>query len=162
MVARMLTALAVVVTVGIALVGCSTTTSGTPQWGYVGPPLYAFQDGYVEDQTERGPVPSSVHQTMPPPGTKRYWWLDTDQEWYVFQGPQGPEGKMGPMGAQGPAGLQGIAGIAGPVGPEGPIGLAGLQGTPGVMTAIAPDGTKTQVAVAGVKGSKGSPAASPR
>ncbi len=159
MVARIIRVLAVL-TLGIGLAACATT-SGEPRWGYVGPPLYSYQGGYVEDQTERGPVPAWVHQTMPPPGTKRYYWLDTDQEWFVFQGPQGPQGTPGVQGPQGPQGPQGVAGIAGPMGPEGTVGLAGAPGAPGQMFAIAPDGTKTTVAVAGSKASGESPAASP-
>ncbi len=161
MVKRMMTALAVV-TAAVGLTACATAPDGTSRWGYAGPPpLYAYQGGYVEDQTDRGPVPSSVHETMPPPGTKRYWWLNTDQEWFVFQGPQGVEGKQGPMGAQGPQGAVGIAGIPGPTGPGGNVGLAGLSGTPGQMIAIAPDGTQKTVAVAGAKAGTDSPAASP-
>ncbi len=160
MVARMVRVLAVVA-LGVGLAAC-TTASGTPQVGYVGPPLYSYMGGYVEDQTERGPLPDWAHQTMPAPGTKRYYWLDTDQEWFVFQGPAGPQGAQGPQGPTGPQGPQGIAGIPGPMGPQGSVGLAGLPGDPGVMVAIAPDGTQKTVAVAGVKGfGAESPAASP-
>lgn len=151
MVARMLTALAVVVT-SLALAGCGEMTSEQARFGYVGPllgpPLYAYQDGYVEDQSARGPLPDWAGESQPPPGTKRYFWLTPDQEWYVFQGPTGPEGKQGPMGAQGPQGQPGVVGMAGPIGPEGPVGLAGLAGDPGVMTAIALDGSTKVVSVA--------------
>ena len=45
-------------TLVIVAAGCSSTTSTTPRWGYAGPPpLFAYGDGYVEDQTATGPVP---------------------------------------------------------------------------------------------------------
>lgn len=156
---RMMVALAAV-TVAIGLAGCGATTSGTPRWGYVGPPLYAYQNGYVEDQSLRGPLqPFAGGENSPlstlRAGFTRYSWIlphETDQEWFVFQGAPGPQGKPGLMGAQGPQGLQGIAGLQGPMGPQGSVGVAGKAGQPGTMFAIAPDGTKTAVAVAGPKG----------
>lgn len=160
MVARMLAVIAVVI-VALGLTGCGAMTSG--KWGYVGPPLYAFQDGYVEDQTLRGPAEMALGENTGPPSVtaKRYAWINprTEQEWFVFQGPQGQQGVAGPIGAHGPQGPQGIAGIAGPQGPQGSVGVAGLSGKPGVMFAIAPDGTKSTVAVAGTKGAA-SPSAS--
>jgi hypothetical protein len=43
-------------TLVIVVAGCSSTAS-TPRWGYAGPPpLYAYWDGYVEDQTATGPT----------------------------------------------------------------------------------------------------------
>ena len=47
----------------IAVAGCSSTSSTTPRWGYAGPPpLFAHGDGYVEDQTATGPIPSWSHE----------------------------------------------------------------------------------------------------
>jgi hypothetical protein len=79
-------------TLVIVVAGCSSTTS-TPRWGYGGPPpLFAYLDGYVEDQTASGPywrhdtnVPGSgritiangqaTYQMTPPPleGTMRLY-----------------------------------------------------------------------------------------
>jgi len=161
---RMMTVLAAV-TVAIGLAGCGATTSGTPRWGYVGPPLYAYQDGYVEDQSLRGPLERrEMGGSTLRSGFKRYSWIlphETDQQWFVFQGPPGPQGQPGVMGAQGPQGPQGIAGVQGPMGPQGSVGLAGSPGRPGVMFAVGPDNTVKTVAVAGPNGAQESPSASP-
>lgn len=115
--------------VGIVAAGCSSTTSTTPQFGYAGPPpLFSYQDGYVEDQTATGPVPTWALGTNVP-GSRRYSrFPGVTEEWYTFAGPSGPAGKPGPMG---PAGLAGLPGPVGPAGPAGPVGLTGLQGPQG-------------------------------
>ncbi len=125
-----LTAAALVVIVA----GCSSTTS-TPRFGYAGPPpLFAYLDGYVEDQTASGPIPSWAYETNIP-GARRYsQFRNVPEEWYTFAGPAGPagpEGIAGPIGPAGPAGPAGVAGIAGEPGPIGPAGVAGLEGPPG-------------------------------
>ena len=122
-------ALTVVGVAALALVvgGCAFP-SGTSRIGYGGPPpLYAFQDGYVEDQTSTGPLPWYAHGTNPP-GTRRYSWIYGADEWYTFPGPAGAPGPVGPAGPQGPQGLQGspgLSGIAGVAGPPGPVGMSG-------------------------------------
>jgi hypothetical protein len=117
-----------VVALGFAVAGCASS-SGTPKFGYGGPvPLYAFQDGYVEDQTQYGPQSRWASGTMVP-GSRRYSWIPGTDEWYTFPGPAGPPGPMGPQGPQGAAGLQGppgLAGVAGVAGPPGPRGSAGI------------------------------------
>ena len=121
----------------VPFAGCSTFPSGTPRWGYAGPPpLYHFHDDVsIEHQGDTGPpAPWATGSNIP--GSKRYWWIPGSPEWYTFQGPQGPTGKPGPAGPQGPAGAQGPAGVAGtpgPAGATGPAGAAGLQGAPGVL-----------------------------
>jgi len=125
-------------TVLIAAVGCSSTTTSstsTPHWGYAGPPpLFAYQDGYVEDQTTNGPLPWWSHGTSAP-GSRRYSdFLNVPEEWYTFAGPAGPPGPQGVaglMGPMGPAGLEGSAGPAGPAGERGATGAPGLAGTTG-------------------------------
>lgn len=126
-----LTAAAIV----IAVAGCSSTTSTTPRWGYAGPPpLYSFQDGYVEDQTATGPM-ATWDKTGNPPGARRYSrFPGVTEEWYTFPGPPGPAGKPGPVGPMGPVGSAGLTGPPGPMGPAGTPGSSGLsgpQGTPG-------------------------------
>ncbi len=115
----------------IAVAGCSSTT---PRWGYAGPPpLFAHGDGYVEDQTATGPVPtlSTVGNTNIP-GSRRYsGFPGVTEEWYTFAGPAGPAGQPGSAGLQGPAGPAGPAGLPGPAGPPGPVGPVGEQGSPG-------------------------------
>ena len=118
-----------VATLVIAAAGCAMTTpSGTPKIGYGGVvPLYQWQDGYVEDQSARGP--DMWWETGPrPPGSRRYGWIPGANEWYTFAGPQGP---AGPTGPRGPQGSQGIAGAAGPIGPSGAPGVAGAAGASG-------------------------------
>ena len=109
--------------------GCSSTTSTTPRFGYAGPPpLFAYQDGYVEDQTATGPMPTWAQGTNVP-GSRRYSrFPGVAEEWYTFPGPPGPAGKPGPMG---PAGLAGLSGPVGLAGPSGAVGLMGLQGAQG-------------------------------
>jgi hypothetical protein len=127
------------VTVAIVAAGCSSTTSGTPRWGYAGPPpLFAYQDGYVEDQTVTGPVPIWAMSTNVP-GSRRYSkFYRVPEEWYTFPGPAGAEGKQGIAGPTGPAGAVGQAGPSGPAGAPGiagapgPAGLAGAAGLPGL------------------------------
>jgi hypothetical protein len=123
----------------IVAAGCSSTTSTTPRFGYAGPPpLFAYLDGYVEDRTASGPIPSWAYETNIP-GARRYAsFRNVPEEWYTFPGPAGPagvEGVVGPVGPAGPAGPAGAPGIAGVPGPVGPAGVAGLPGSPGVQGA---------------------------
>jgi hypothetical protein len=112
----------------LAAAGCSSTTSTTPRWGYAGPPpLFAFQDGYVEDKTAAGPMPTWATSSNVP-GSHRYSrFPGVTEEWYTFPGPQGPAGPPGP--AEPP----GLAGVPGPAGPVGVAGLPGLQGSSGEL-----------------------------
>jgi len=113
----------VAATLVIVVAGCSSTTSTTPRWGYAGPPpLFSYQDGYVEDQTATGPLPTWAQSTNVP-GSRRYSrFLGVPEEWYTFAGPPGPAGPLGAVGAMGPAGAPG---------PAGPVGVGGLPGPPG-------------------------------
>jgi len=119
-------------TVVIVAAGCSSTTSTTPRWGYAGPPpLFSYQDGYVEDQTATGPIPT-WWQGPNVPGSRRYSrFPGVTEEWYTFQGPPGPAGKPGPAGPAGPAGSPGPVGLPGPAGAIGLMGLQGAQGEAG-------------------------------
>ena len=117
--------MAAIATLAIAAAGCASTS---PQFGYAGPPpLFAYQDGYVEDQSRHGPLPTYAQGTAIP-GSKRYWWIPGSPEWYVFAGTDGPPGTAGPPGPQGPPGVSGVpgpmgpAGVAGDSGPTGPAG----------------------------------------
>ena len=123
------------VTLVTALAGCGASTSSAPRWGYAGPPpLFAYGDGYVEDQTTTGPVPWWAYSTNVP-GARRYKnFPGVSEEWYTFPGPagsQGPVGPAGPSGPPGPRGVQGIAGVAGTPGEAGPAGPPGLPGRQG-------------------------------
>jgi hypothetical protein len=119
-----------VMTVAVVAAGCGSTTSTTPRWGYGGPPpLYGYLDGYVEDQTATGPVPSWAWGTNIP-GSRRYSsFRGVPEQWYTFPGPAGPPGEPGVMGPAGPAGP------VGPAGPRGPAGAPGIAGTPGPVGA---------------------------
>ena len=119
-------------TLVLVAAGCSSTTSTTPRWGYAGPPpLFAYGDGYVEDQTATGPVPWWARGTNVP-GSRRYSRFPrVTEEWYTFPGPAGPAGKPGLAGLAGPAGPAGPPGPAGPAGAPGPVGPAGEVGPPG-------------------------------
>jgi collagen triple helix repeat protein len=133
-----------VATVVIFVAGCGSTTSTTPRWGYGGPPpLYGYLDGYVEDQSVSGPVPTWAMGTNTP-GSRRYSrFPGVTEEWYTFAGPAGPAGEpgvagpvgpVGPVGAAGPpgpVGAQGIAGVSGSPGPDGPAGVSGQPGPQG-------------------------------
>ena len=118
----------------IVAAGCAmTTASGTPKYGYDGVvPLYAWQDGYVEDQSADGPLPWFA-QGPKAPGSRRYDWIPGAQEWYTFPGPAGPVGKSGPRGPEGPQGVIGAQGPAGPMGLMGPMGLEGTAGGNGKL-----------------------------
>jgi collagen triple helix repeat protein len=121
---RSLTVVAVAA-LGLAAGGCAFP-SGTPRVGYGGPPpLYEFQDGYVEDQSRGGPLPWYAHHPNPP-GGRRYGWIYGADEWYTFAGAAGPAGLPGPVGPQGPQGVQG------PPGPAGTVAVAGLPGPAGM------------------------------
>lgn len=112
----------------LGLAGCATTTpSGTPLFGYVGPPLFAFEDGYVEDRSPTGPLPSWA-QGPAIPGSRRYWWIPGSEEWYTFPGPAGVAGETGQMGPQGLAGVAGPSGLPGTAGESGARGPRGLDG----------------------------------
>lgn len=124
--ARVLAALTLVV----AAAGCASSATTTPRWGYVGPPLYAYLDGYVEDRSPTGPV----HWTAMGPnvsGSRRYAsFLGVTEEWYTFEGAPGPQGEPGPAGPQGPPG---ITGAPGPAGEADPVGLPGSAGPSGIL-----------------------------
>ena len=110
----------------LAAAGCASTA--TPRVGYGGPPpLFEYQDGYVEDRSPHGPLPAWAYEPAIV-GSKRYYWIPGSPEWYTFTGPQGPAGRAGPAGPQGPRGL---AGAAGPLGPSGIAGARGPEGASG-------------------------------
>lgn len=114
-----------IATLAIATAGCASTP---PRLGYGGPPpLFTYQDGYVEDQSRHGPLPTYAQGTAVP-GSKRYWWIPGSAEWYVFAGPQGPPGNAGLPGPQGPAGIAGVPGPMGPAGVGGDPGPTGPNG----------------------------------
>lgn len=122
------TTMAAIATFAIAAAGCASGTP--PRFGYDGPPpLFAYEDGYVEDQSRHGPLPWYAQGTAIP-GSPRYWWIPGSPEWYVFAGPQGPAGAPGPPGPQGPAG---VAGAPGPPGVAGEAGAPGLVGPSGQL-----------------------------
>ena len=113
--------------IALAAAGCASTA--TPRVGYGGPPpLFEYQDGYVEDRSPYGPMPTYAGENTTIPGSKRYYWIPGSPEWYTFRGPQGPAGLAGPAGPQGPRGL---AGAAGPLGPSGIAGARGPEGASG-------------------------------
>ena len=117
-----------IVVLAVIVAGCASGTSTTSRWGYDGRiPLYAFQDGYIEDQSVTGPPPpGAIGSNIP--GSRRYFWLRGSPEWYTFAGAAGPAGPQGPMGPQGPAGVNGVSGTIGPVGVQGPTGSQGQPG----------------------------------
>jgi hypothetical protein len=117
--------MAAVAMLAAAAAGCASTTP--PRLGYVGPPLFEYEDGYVEDQSLHGPLPTYALGTAIP-GTRRYAWIPGSPEWYVLAGPQGPAGNPGPPGPHGPAG---VAGVPGPTGPAGVPGSSGPTGPAG-------------------------------
>jgi hypothetical protein len=99
-------------TLVIVAAGCGSTTSTTPRWGYAGPPpLFAYGDGYVEDQTPTGPIPS-LNLGTNIPGSRRYsGFRGVPEEWYTFAGAPGP---VGPVGEAGPPGEPGtVRGLQG-------------------------------------------------
>src|SRR6185436_12385220 len=98
--------------------GCSS--SSTPKFGYYGPPLWAYKDGYVEM------VNASDYFG---PCSGRRWALAGPA------GPAGPTGAAGVVGPSGPAGPRtaGLAGLPGPAGPPGPAGAPGPPGPQGPM-----------------------------
>lgn len=131
--------------VAVATVAC-TTSSGTPRVGYDGKvPLFAFQDGYVEDRSPGGPVSSWAGEQTNIPGDPRYQFVPGAEQWYTFEGPRGPEGKTGVAGLQGPQGEQGVAGLPGP---QGVAGLMGPSGTEGVAILEGPGHRRTAVTAA--------------
>ena len=116
-------------TLVIVAAGCSSTTSTTPRFGYAGPPpLFSYQDGYVEDQPATGPMPTWDKEGRVP-GARRYsGFPGVNEEWYTFPGPAGLAGPQGPVGPMGPVGLSGPAGAPGLSGSMGPLGAGGEQG----------------------------------
>ena len=117
-----------VVVLALIAAGCASGTSTPSRLGYDGRvPLYAFQDGYVEDQSVTGPPPpGAIGSNIP--GSRRYFWMPGSPAWYTFAGPAGPAGPQGPMGPQGAAGVNGASGAMGPVGLQGPAGPQGQSG----------------------------------
>lgn len=98
------------------LAGC-----GAMPTGYAGPPLYAYQDGYVDKAAHGNGL---VYESLPCYGRAPYIVLGPP-------GPQGPSGQVGPPGPAGVAGSPGPPGPAGSAGPPGPPGPAGPPGPPG-------------------------------
>src|SRR5215212_6015188 len=113
---------------GFFLIGLLGAVTGCSSMGYIGPNLYAYQDGYVDKaEVQRG---RGVWEGLP----------CNPRAAYIQPGPDGAMGPAGPAGgpgAAGPAGPAGPAGIRGPQGPQGPSGPAGGSGPRG---SIAPDG----------------------
>jgi len=125
-----LTKTAAVAIVATAIAGCASTA--TPRVGYGGPPpLFKYQDGYAEDRSPYGPMPTNAGENSTIPGSRRYYWIPGSAEWYTFAGPNGPAGPAGSVGPAGPQGPQGIAGAGGSSGRSGIAGARGAQGASG-------------------------------
>ena len=89
------TKMAAVAIVAIAIAGCASTA--TPR-GYGGPPpLFKYQDGYAEDRSPYGPMPTNAGENSTIPGSRRYYWIPGSAEWYTFAGPNGPAGPGPPF-----------------------------------------------------------------
>jgi outer membrane protein OmpA-like peptidoglycan-associated protein len=97
--------------IGVSGVAVLMATSGCgARFGYDGPPLYAWQDGYVENVDKYGQAICS------PP----------------VRALKAPIGPTGPVGPPGPAGMPStIPGPPGPPGAPGPPGLSPAPGPPG-------------------------------
>ena len=111
-------------------------------FGYDGPPLYAFMDGYADTGVPPG---NRVYEG----GVPCYGRFP-----YILPGPSGPPGPPGPMGVVGSAGPRGGSGPLGPPGPPGPQGLPGPRGVagapgparpPGLAGTIGPSGPRAAV-----------------
>jgi outer membrane protein OmpA-like peptidoglycan-associated protein len=115
---------------GLFATALVATVAGCASVGYEGPPLYAYQDGYVDKAEIR--YGEGVWETIP----------CYPRAAYIQPGPNGVmglagrTGAPGPAGPAGPAGPDGPAGIKGPTGPQGPTGPAGNRGRRG---SVAPD-----------------------
>ena len=119
-----LTKTAAVAIVATAIAGCASTA--TPRVGYGGPPpLFKYQDGYAEDRSPYGPMPTNAGENSTIPGSRRYYWIPGSAEWYTFAGPNGPAGPAGSVGQRGGRGFvrtvrnRRCAGSAGSVGSVG-------------------------------------------
>lgn len=121
---------------GVFVTALLAATAGCASLGYEGPPLYAYQDGYV-DKTEVQPG-RGVWEGMP----------CYPRAAYIQPGPAGAMGPGGPAGSPGYAGPAGAAGPAGPAGmkgPQGPQGPAGPAGVDGPRGSLAPSGRWSSV-----------------
>ena len=108
------------------LAGCSHW----PAIGFVGPRLYAYQDGYVDLAPQANGL---VWDGLPCYGRAPYILAGPPGPAGV-PGPPGPAGSVGspgPAGAPGPTGPPGAPGPPGPRGPSGPAGPGGRPGAPG-------------------------------
>jgi outer membrane protein OmpA-like peptidoglycan-associated protein len=110
------------VTRGFFVIGLLAAVAGCASVGYDGPPLYAYQDGYV-DKAAHGDT-GLVYERLPCQGRASYI-----QPQPGLAGVMGPAGPAGSPGAAGPAGPAGPAGIRGPQGPAGPSGVLGPRGS---------------------------------
>jgi outer membrane protein OmpA-like peptidoglycan-associated protein len=118
---------------GLFLTALLAGVTGCASLGYDGPPLYAYQDGYVDKaEVRRG---GGVWEGLP----------CNPRASYIQPGPagaMGPGGPAGSAGVTGPAGPAGATGVRGPQGPQGPAGAAGGSGP---RSFIAPDGRWSSV-----------------
>src|SRR5687768_11957841 len=90
---------------GFFVTALLAATTGCASFGYEGPPLYAYKDGYVDLAGVQGRVPVGL------PCQTRAAYIQP--------------GRAGVMGPEGPAGSPGLSGPAGPAGVAGPAGAAG-------------------------------------
>jgi outer membrane protein OmpA-like peptidoglycan-associated protein len=119
---------------GLFATALLAVTAGCASLGYEGPPLYAYQDGYVDKAEIR--YGEGVWEGLPCYPRPSY--IRTGLA--GGSGPGGPAGPAGSMGPAGPAGQGGPAGIKGPQGPAGPTGPAGPAGGTGPRGSLAPNG----------------------
>jgi outer membrane protein OmpA-like peptidoglycan-associated protein len=110
---------------GVFATALLAATAGCASVGYDGPPLYAYQDGYVDKAEIR--YGEGVWESLPCYPRPSY--IRTGLAGAA--GPGGPAGAAGSAGPSGPAGQDGPAGVKGPQGPAGPSGPAGPTGPPG-------------------------------
>ncbi len=118
------------ITRGCFVVALVATMTGCASIGYEGPNLYAYKDGYVDEEATNGRVPIGL------PCHTRAAYTQPGRP-----GPMGPAGPAGPAGSPGPAGPAGPAGIKGPQGPAGPAGPPGPAGAPGLRGALPSNGS---------------------
>ena len=108
--------------------------AGCASLGYEGPPLYAYQDGYMQQAEVRDG--QGVWPGFGLPCTRRMASIQPGPA-----GPVGPGGPAGSSGSPGPAGPTGPAGPPGIKGPQGPQGPGGPAGVPGPRGSLGPNGT---------------------
>src|ERR1700686_4002500 len=90
---------------GFFVTALLTAAAGCASVGYDGPPLYSYQDGYVDKAEIR--YGQGVWEGLP----------CNPRPSYIVAGVAGPMGPGGPAGSPGPAGPAGPSGIQGPQGP---------------------------------------------